>query len=437
MVRKTIEFIFLTFKLFIMKRFLQSVLLSALLLCGLNLRAQVSAPDVRVDRGENYELIKMIDDNNWPYDISNNKEHVVIQGFGAVGGYYWSEETGALTINGFPFAVSDSGVVAGYYENNLGVNEAGLWSPKTKKWEFLGMNPDVPEYLQESPDYNGAWSMTNDGSKIGVMQFLSAMSTVTYVWDKENGYKKLDNGKSPQTRPNAISEDGRVVAGFAAHEDKGEWTPCYWVDGKINRIPHLFGEALNVSPNGDYICGALLNHHAFVYDIKNEKLVDPTDGIVDIDAKVLRTVAKPEKVFEEDGLRIMRLARFAAELGFSIEERTLEVAKQLCKNLKNISGERIRMELDRILASNEKYGNKEGVRIGLTLLSDLDAWQYVIPEFGVNKNNALFRGIDAAGNVSKITEYKVSNIDRLAPDKPVAAADITTLTNQNVTVILF
>ena len=138
--------------------------------------------------------------------------------------------------------------------------------------------------------------------------------------------------------------------------------------------------------------------NAVYFDIKNEKLVDPTDGIVDIDAKVLRTVAKPEKVFEEDGLRIMRLARFAAELGFSIEERTLEVAKQLCKNLKNISGERIRMELDRILASNEKYGNKEGVRTGLTLLSDLDAWQYVIPEFGVNKNNALFRGIDAAAS---------------------------------------
>lgn len=257
-----------------MKRFLQSVLLSALLLCGLSLRAQMSAPDVRVERGDNYELVKILDDNNWPYDISNNKKHVVIQGFGAMGGYYWSEETGALTIKGFPFAVSDSGDVAGYYENNLGVNEAGLWSPKTKKWEFLGMNPDVPEYLQESPDYNGAWSMTNDGSKIGVMQFLSAMSTVTYIWDKEDGYKKLESGKSPQTRPNAISEDGRVVAGFAAHEDKGEWTPCYWVDGKIYRMPHLFGEALNVSPNGNYICGTLLNHHAFVYDIKNEKLVE-------------------------------------------------------------------------------------------------------------------------------------------------------------------
>lgn len=267
-------FNFLTFNLIIMKKFLHSVFFAALLLCGLVLRAQVSTLDVRVDRGENYKLIKVLDENNWPYDISSNKEHVVIQGFGAVGGYYWSDSTGALPINGYPYAVSDTGAVAGYYENNLGINVAGLWSPKTKKWEFLGMNPDVPEFLSESPDYNGAWSMTSDGNTIGVMQFLSAMNTVAYTWTKEGGYEKLENGESPQTRPTAISDDGRVVAGFAAHEDKGEWTPCYWIDGEINRMPHLFGEALNVSINGNYICGYLTNGNAFVYDIKNDKSVE-------------------------------------------------------------------------------------------------------------------------------------------------------------------
>ena len=136
--------------------------------------------------------------------------------------------------------------------------------------------------------------------------------------------------------------------------------------------------------------------NAVYFDIRQEKLVDPTDGIADIDAKILRTVASPEKVFEEDGLRIMRLARFAAELGFSVDERTLAVAKAMVKNLKSISGERIRMELDRILASNEKYGNVDGVKTGLDLLTEMDAWQYIIPEFGANKNNALYRGINAA-----------------------------------------
>ncbi len=259
-----------------MKRFLQSVLLSALLLCGLNLRAQVSAPDVRVDRGDNYELIKILDTYHWPYDISNNKEHVAIQGFGAVDSYYWSEATGSMAVSGYAFSISDEGTIAGYYANDLGINVAGLWSPETKKWEFLGMNPDVPEFSTVEGDfeYNGAWTMTNDGTKVGVMQIFPDWSTTTYVWTRENGYKKIENGKSPGTRPNAISTDGNIIAGLAVHEDKGEWTPCYWVDGKINRMPHLFGEALNVSPNGNYICGYLLNHHAFVYDIKNQKLVE-------------------------------------------------------------------------------------------------------------------------------------------------------------------
>lgn len=259
-----------------MKKFLQSVLLSALLVCGLNLRAQVLTPDIRLDRGENYELIKVLNSYHWPYDISNNKEHVVIQGFGAVDSYYWSEATGSLPISGYAFAVSDEGSVAGYYANGIGMNVAGLWSPETKSWEFLGMNPDVPEFSTVEGDfeYNGAWSMTNDGSKVCVMQVFPNWNTTTYLWSKENGYEKIDNGKSPGTRPNAISDDGRVIAGLAVHEDKGEWTPCYWIDGEINRMPHLFGEALNVSHNGDYICGYLLNHHAFVYDIKNQKLIE-------------------------------------------------------------------------------------------------------------------------------------------------------------------
>ena len=262
-----------------MKNIVNSVLLSALLFCGLNLKAQqnTTTPNVSVDRSENFTLVKILDSYNWPYDISNNKKHIVIQCFGSDGGYYWSEEKGAIVINsGYPYAVSDEGVVAGSFTNGLGMNVAGLWTPDTKKWEFLGMNPDMPEFstVVGDTDYNGAWSMSNDGSVIGVMQIYPDWTTSSYLWTKENGYTKMSNGVSPQTRPNAISDNGKVVAGFAAHENKGEWTPCYWVDGQINRFPHLFGEALNVSHNGNYICGYLLNSKCFVYDIPNNKLVE-------------------------------------------------------------------------------------------------------------------------------------------------------------------
>ncbi|MBR5146584.1 MAG: T9SS type A sorting domain-containing protein [Bacteroidales bacterium] len=260
-----------------MRKFVHLVLFSALLLGSLNLRAQnANTPDVRFDRGENYTLIQVLDSYNWPYDISNNKQHVVIQGFGAVDGYYWSEETGTLPLTGYPYAVSDDGIVAGTFTNGLGMNVAGLWNAQTQKWEFLGMNPDLPEFSTVEGDfeYNGAWSMTNDGSVVGVMQVYPDWSTTSHLWTKENGYTKISNGVSPQTRPNAISDNGKVVAGFAAHETKGEWTPCYWIDGEIYRFPHLFGEALNVSHNGKYVCGYLLNSKCFVYDIANDKLVE-------------------------------------------------------------------------------------------------------------------------------------------------------------------
>lgn len=265
-----------------MRKSLQLVLFSALLLCGFNLRAQnASTPDVRVDRSENFTLVKILNENNWPYDISENKQHVVIQGFGAVDGYYWSEETGVISLTGYPYAVSDDGIVAGCYTNGIGMNVAGLWSPSTKKWEFLGMNPDVPEYstVEGDTEYNGAWSMTNDGNVVGVMQVYPDWSTTSYLWTKENGYTKISNGVSHQTRPNAISDNGKVVAGFAAHENKGEWTPCYWVDGEIHRFPHLFGESLNVSHNGDYVCGYLLNNKCFVYDLANDKLVEVENSL--------------------------------------------------------------------------------------------------------------------------------------------------------------
>lgn len=257
-----------------MKKFLRLVLFSALLIGGFNLNAQT--PDIRVDRDSDFTLVKVLNSYHWPYDISNNKEHIAIQGFGATDSYYWSEATGALALSGYAFAISDDGTMAGSYTNDLGMNVAGLWSPETKTWEFLGMNPDAPEFSTVEGDfeYNGAWTMTNDGSKVAVMQVFPDWTTTSYLWTNEDGYVQLAQGKSPGTRPNAISDDGRVIVGHAVHEDKGEWTPCYWLDGEIQRFPHHFGEALNVSPNGNYISGYLLTGNAFIYDITNQKLVE-------------------------------------------------------------------------------------------------------------------------------------------------------------------
>ncbi len=81
-------------------------------------------------------------------------------------------------------------------------------------------------------------------------------------------------------------------------------------------------------------------------------LVDPFGGQKDIEAKLIRAVGDPNQRFSEDALRMMRAVRIAAELGFMIDVATLDAIKQNVKLLADISAERIRDELQRILASS-------------------------------------------------------------------------------------
>lgn len=79
----------------------------------------------------------------------------------------------------------------------------------------------------------------------------------------------------------------------------------------------------------------------------NDGLIDLFDGQCDIKNKLLRAVGDAETRFQEDALRILRLFRFAATLGFSIEEKTFAAALKCAKLLKNISAERIFSELQK------------------------------------------------------------------------------------------
>ena len=78
----------------------------------------------------------------------------------------------------------------------------------------------------------------------------------------------------------------------------------------------------------------------YLNPLSNE-LADPTGGLADIEARSLRSVGDPAARFAEDGLRIVRLARFAAVLGFAMEERTSEAGRKGLENLRGVSPERI------------------------------------------------------------------------------------------------
>ncbi len=126
--------------------------------------------------------------------------------------------------------------------------------------------------------------------------------------------------------------------------------------------------------------------NALYYDILSGEVLDPTGGLADLEAGLIRaTSPDPAAVLGDDGLRIMRLVRFSAELGFDIEEHTLRAARLLAGNLRDISAERIREELDKILLADVKYGERSAERVlhGLELLKSVGAIEIILPELAL------------------------------------------------------
>lgn len=82
------------------------------------------------------------------------------------------------------------------------------------------------------------------------------------------------------------------------------------------------------------------------------QIFDPFGGMEDIERKIIRTVHNPDTRFNEDALRILRAVRFSSTLSFPIEEETLASIKRNSPKLKNISAERIMVEIKKALKGN-------------------------------------------------------------------------------------
>ena len=103
------------------------------------------------------------------------------------------------------------------------------------------------------------------------------------------------------------------------------------------------------------------------------RLVDLSDGLKDLRDKVLRTPLEPETIFSEDPLRIMRAIRFATQLDFGIERRTLEAIGTMRERLSIVSQERITDEFWKILQTRKPS-------IGLRLLYVTKVMDVIFPE---------------------------------------------------------
>lgn len=119
--------------------------------------------------------------------------------------------------------------------------------------------------------------------------------------------------------------------------------------------------------------------NSIYYDITNDKIVDPLGGIQDIERKLIRSY-DPAHTFASDGLRILRMIRLASETGFKIDGVTARAAQENAHLLRDISAERRRDELNKILLADVKYGVKGAHYRGLRLIRQLGLWKYLIPQ---------------------------------------------------------
>lgn len=95
-------------------------------------------------------------------------------------------------------------------------------------------------------------------------------------------------------------------------------------------------------------------------------IVDAFDGRGDLEKGIIRCVGNPRERFSEDALRMMRAIRFAAQLGFVIEEDTRAAIKDLASNLKKVSAERIMTELTKLITSDHPDMIRDAYECGLT-----------------------------------------------------------------------
>lgn len=157
--------------------------------------------------------------------------------------------------------------------------------------------------------------------------------------------------------------------------------------------------------------------NAIYYDIKSGCLVDILGGIGDLNEKILRTTRAAKDVFSEDGLRLMRLARFAASLGFTCSEDALKAAKENAPLIDDISKERVKDELNKILIGDTLYGVKNAPSAGIDLLREIGVLKRILPDIcdGIGmEQRPDFHAYDVYGHI-------LHTIDAASPSVRLAA----------------
>lgn len=113
--------------------------------------------------------------------------------------------------------------------------------------------------------------------------------------------------------------------------------------------------------------------NAMAVRVPDLTFVDPFDGLADLAQRVLRTPVTARQSFDDDPLRMMRAARFAAQLGFAVDPEALDAIREMADRIEIVSAERVRDELVKLLLAPSP-------RPGLEVLVDTGLAAHVLPE---------------------------------------------------------
>ena len=196
----------------------------------------------------------------------------------------------------------------------------------------------------------------------------SLLGKVPQDWDITSSAKPSDVKRIFQRTVDTGISHGTVTV---LVDRKGYEVTTFRIDGEYedSRRPksvEFTSELANDLKRRDFTINAMAYND-------QEGLVDLYQGIKDLEKGIIRCVGNPFHRFNEDALRILRAFRFSAQLNFEIEEETFRAACKQRDNLKNISAERIRTELNKLLLSNHPEKIIELYQAGITKI--------ILPEF--------------------------------------------------------
>lgn len=143
------------------------------------------------------------------------------------------------------------------------------------------------------------------------------------------------------------------------------------------------------------------------------ELIDPFNGLADLQDRLIATPLDPEVTFSDDPLRMMRCIRFATQLNFQIEKETFEALERMADRIKIVSGERIEVELNKIILSpHPSIGFEYLQRSGLLqiILPELAALDIVEKRDGKAHKNNFYHTLEVLENLIKTNKQSANNL---------------------------